>query len=303
VHGFESRPTVIYPALRLANQQKIPLVLDWADWFGRGGSVEERPNPVIRSILRPVETYFEEHYRKQATGTTVICETLREKASSLGIDPGTILLLPNGSDTENRQQIPLDIARQRTGIPVGDFIIGYIGSIFHRDANLMIEAFETVGESVPNARILLIGKQVLDLKRLTKHPQAFIQTGYAPDHQLNDLLAACDLFWLPLSDTNANRGRLPLKLNDYFSAGRPTVATSVGDIPGVFSMGNVGLLSQANAQDFAKQTILLAQDHALRVTLGQQARRLAETRLNWETIAAELDSFYNKISQYSGQTS
>ncbi len=302
VHGFESRPTVIYPALRLANQQKIPLILDWADWFGRGGSVEERPNPVIRSILRPMETYFEEHFRNQAVGTTVICETLREKARSLGIEPATILLLPNGSDTENRQMIPLAVARQRTGIPGGDSIIGYIGSIFQRDADLMIKAFEIVKEAVPDTHLLVIGKQTLDLKRLTKHPEAIIQTGYAPDHRLNDLLSACDMFWLPLCDSNANRGRLPLKLNDYFSSGRPTVASSVGDVPKVFSMGNVGLLSQANPDDFAKQTILLAQDRDLRETLGQQARQIAETCLNWRTLAAELDGFYNKIRLHKGQT-
>ena len=37
VHGFESRPTVIYPALK-AHHKGVPLFLDWADWFGSGGS-------------------------------------------------------------------------------------------------------------------------------------------------------------------------------------------------------------------------------------------------------------------------
>ena len=40
VHGFEARPTVIYPARVAASSNQAPLVLDWADWFGRGGSVE-----------------------------------------------------------------------------------------------------------------------------------------------------------------------------------------------------------------------------------------------------------------------
>jgi hypothetical protein len=55
VHGFESRPTVIYPALWLMNKG-VPLVLDWCDWFGKGGSVEERPNQIFRyffDLLRP----------------------------------------------------------------------------------------------------------------------------------------------------------------------------------------------------------------------------------------------------------
>ena len=40
VHGFEARPTVIYPARMVARNNKTPLILDWADCFGLGGSVE-----------------------------------------------------------------------------------------------------------------------------------------------------------------------------------------------------------------------------------------------------------------------
>ncbi|MDW7755827.1 MAG: glycosyltransferase, partial [Brevefilum sp.] len=39
VHAFESRPSVIYPALK-ARRNRARLVLDWCDWFGKGGSVE-----------------------------------------------------------------------------------------------------------------------------------------------------------------------------------------------------------------------------------------------------------------------
>jgi hypothetical protein len=42
VHAFEARPTVLLPALYLKYRQQTPLVFDWADWLGRGGSVEER---------------------------------------------------------------------------------------------------------------------------------------------------------------------------------------------------------------------------------------------------------------------
>src|SRR5438034_7369479 len=38
VHAFDSRPTVIHPALQCARENPQALfVMDWADWWGRGG--------------------------------------------------------------------------------------------------------------------------------------------------------------------------------------------------------------------------------------------------------------------------
>ena len=37
VHAFDSRPVVIHPALAL-QRRGVPLVMDWADWWGRGGA-------------------------------------------------------------------------------------------------------------------------------------------------------------------------------------------------------------------------------------------------------------------------
>ena len=58
IHAFDTRPTALLPALYFQSQHQIPLVMDWGDWFGCGGSVEERTNPFVRTVLRPVETFF-----------------------------------------------------------------------------------------------------------------------------------------------------------------------------------------------------------------------------------------------------
>ena len=38
IHALDCRPTVIIPALYLKKYRKVPLVIDWADWWGRGGA-------------------------------------------------------------------------------------------------------------------------------------------------------------------------------------------------------------------------------------------------------------------------
>ena len=137
VHAFDSRPTVIYPAL-YAKGRGARLVMDWCDWFGRGGSVEERSNPLLRVILRSLESYYEENFRHQADASTVISPTLEKRALELGIPAETILQLPNGVDPEKLQPQDKLQARHKLNLPREVPIIGYLGSLFQADANLMI---------------------------------------------------------------------------------------------------------------------------------------------------------------------
>jgi glycosyltransferase involved in cell wall biosynthesis len=299
VHSFESRPTVIYPALYLHRRWKVPLIMDWADWFGRGGSIEERPNPLVRAILRPVETYFEEHFRTQADGTTTICSLLSEKALRLGVPPERTIMLHNGSDPAWFGCLDRSAARQKVGLDEGKFIAGYVGTIFPRDARLMAAAYDHVAAQIPGFTLLINGYCPVDVRRLVSHPEGVIQTGPLTQELLNAYMAACDVFWLPLCNTNANRGRWPGKLNDYMAVGRPTVATAVGDVVPVFESSPIGLLSPDEPEAFAAQTLRLYSDQNLRVIMGQHARRLAETRYSWQSIVDELNAFYQKILSFS----
>jgi glycosyltransferase involved in cell wall biosynthesis len=296
VHAIEGRPTVIYPALYL-QRRGVSLVMDWCDWFGRGGSVEERPNPVVRAVLRPVETYFEEHFRPRADGNLVISSTLQHKALALGVPASRLRLLPVGADPELWQDIPKEEARRQTRLPMDAFFIGYVGSIFQRDARLMAQSFEAVKTRLPNSRLLVTGYCPTDLRRLVKHPEAVSQTGPLPIHELNMHLAACDIFWLPLSDSNANRGRFPIKLRDYMAIGRPTVATAVGDVLELFNEEPIGLLCAPEPQSMADQTMRLANDPDLRNQMGRRARQLAETRFHWATLTTQLEAFYQEIQR------
>ena len=301
VHAFESRPTVLIPALYLARRRGIPLVMDWCDWFGKGGSVEERPNSLVRTLLRPVETFFEERFRTQADGTTVICSLLHNKAQLLGVPQDQILDLPNGSDTQHLQSLPLASARLKIGLSSNDFVAGYVGRIFKRDAELMAKAFDLVGNEIPEFKMVIVGHYPYDIRRLVNRPENLILSGYVDTAQLNTYLAACDLFWLPLSDTNANRGRFPLKLTDYMAVGRPVVATEVGDVAKVLTDQSFGLLSRPEPEDFATQTLNLFRNPDLRLGMGAEARRLAETQFAWDHLATQLlDLYMTVISERAG---
>ena len=295
VHSFETRPTVLLPALYAKRVRHWPLVLDWADWFGRGGSVEERSNPILRALLRPVETFFEERFRGEADRTTVICSLLNQRAEALGVAPATILHLPNGCNTERFFPVDRDGARQRVGLSPSGLIIGYCGTIFPRDAELMATAFDGVRAEQPDARLLVIGYCPVDIRPLVTHPEAVVQTGYVADEQINDYFNSCDICWLPFHDTNANRGRWPMKLNDYMAAGRPTIATAVGDVADLIRQEPIGLLAETEPLSIAGQTARLTGDSDLRRKMGLRARELAISRFSWASLAGQLEALYAEI--------
>ncbi len=202
VHAFELRPTVSAPALYLKFARRTPFVSDWADWFGKGGSVEERPNPLVRAVLRPVETLFESGFRTQGLGVTAICTLLQEKALALGFEEDAVLLLPNGSDTERYYPLPRADALRRTSLPPEYQYIGYLGSIFRQDAELMAQAFDRVHAQRPQTRLVVVGACPADISGNLQAPSAVIHTGYLDSGAVSAYLSSCGVLWLPLRNSN-----------------------------------------------------------------------------------------------------
>lgn len=290
VHAFESRPVVIYPALA-ARRAGAKLVMDWCDWFGRGGSVEERPSAWMRAVLRPVETYYEEHFRRRADATTVINRFLAERAASLGVSRESILLLRNGTDT-SQPVMARDAARRLVGLAESGPLLGFVGGIFTRDAELMARAFERLLLDCPDLRLLLVGHFNRDLEGMLGSSRGVLRTGPVSPEQLVAYLAAANVGWLPLRDSGANRGRWPMKLGDYMRAGLPTVSTAVGELADFVTRFGLGVAAPDEPEAFAAATLELLRDEERQSELGRAARRAAEGELSWETLTGQLEAAY-----------
>ena len=199
VHAFEARPTVLFPSLYAKYIKHMPLVMDWCDWYGRGGVIEELTNPAIRAVLGPVDTFFELRFRTQAVATTVICTTLRDMAINLGVPANQITLLPNPMDGERIHPVPRNEARARLELPLDWPIVGYTGTLFQRDAEFMASAFDRVCETHAQARLLVFGYCPIPIKPLVRYPERVIQTGFIQQAHMNDYFGACDVCWQPCS--------------------------------------------------------------------------------------------------------
>jgi glycosyltransferase involved in cell wall biosynthesis len=295
IHAFETRPVNILPALYLQKRQHIPLITDWCDWFGRGGSVEQRQNQLLKTILRPIETFFEEYFRPRANGTTVINHVLQQKALKLGIPAQNLLYLPNGTNVLDFIPQTRQNTRQRLGISQDLFLLGYTGTMFREDAALMSAAFDLIHAQHPHVRLLLIGYSNVAVEEMVRDKTAVIRTGPITFQQLTEYVAACDAGWLPLANNGGNQGRFPMKVNDFMAAGLPLLVSDVGDLGDFVRQRQVGWAAKAEPSAMSELVCrqLAAPDFD---ETGRRARHIAETELAWPVVTEKLARFYARAA-------
>lgn len=295
VHAFDSRPAVILPAFYHKTTQRSKLVLDWADWWGRGGTIVERSGKLYSMVLGPVETFFEEAFRTHADGNTVISQALYQRALSLGVSEDALTQIPQGSDIDRIR--PLDKAKSREdlGLPIGAPLLGHLGVLQPKDAEFLFRTFEIIGNIRQEVRLLLIGSHKADIEPYKADGDSVIETGYIPYTDLIKNLAACDILLLPLRNTIASKGRWPSRLNDYLAVGRPIVACPVGDVADLFREHEIGILAPDDPEEFAERTLGLLDNEPLQEMLAINARRVATEKFSWELLTDRLEGFYYRV--------
>ena len=299
IHLFESRPAVIHPIQIYRMQQKLPLVIDWVDWIGRGGIMEVRRPFWYRVLFGGLETFYEEHYRARADGLTVICSALRKRAQGLGISSENILQIPIGVDLDNYPTVLDKVACRKTmNIPQNVKVIVFAGVDADFDLPLVFGSLAKVIDRYPETCLMIIGKAGSAIHILARQyglTDQIISTGYVPMDRFPICLGCADVFLLPFTNSIYNMGRWPSKVCDYMASGRPIVSNPTGDIAVLFEKHAIGLLAEDNADDFAKKIICLLDDPNLANELGRNARRAAESEYAWGRLIEGLENFYYKI--------
>ena len=296
VHSVDSRPVAILPALASKYLRNAKLIMDWGDWWGRGGTIQGRATGILERAFTSTETFFEEFFRRFADGSIVLTSALKHRAIALGVDPETILQTSSGADVERIQPRNQNNARQRLGFGLDDKLIGYVGAMLKDDQELLTQSFTIICKMDPEIRLILIGRKspkILDIDPDIQ--RRVIPVGAVSFNDLHEYVAACDVMLLPLKDNLASRGRWPAKIGDYLAGGKPLVATRVGDFSAMIEEGQCGVLAEDTPDDFAIKTVEAMAQHGLIEEMGRNARKLAETSLDWRLLTAQLEQFYSRI--------
>jgi glycosyltransferase involved in cell wall biosynthesis len=290
IHTVDTRPAVSIPAFLGRKAAGAVWIADWTDWWGRGGATEERKNKRVNVVLGPLEQFFEEKPRPRADGTVVISRALGRRAAGLGIPADRQLLLPPGADPDDVRDTAPGDARRALGLPVEGNLLGYLGNIYPRDADLLFDAMRQLREP---ATLLLVGESGVEVPGdLGDRVRAL---GRLPFGEMLDHLSACDVLVLPMTDSVANRGRWPSKINEYVAVGRPTVVCDVGDVADLVGDHDIGVVVAPRPAELAGGIDELLGDSDRAAAMGKRARELALHEYSQDAVAEKLEAYYLKV--------
>ncbi len=293
IHAFDTRPVVIFPGLFYRKKFKVPLILDWADWWGRGGTTKQRSGNLYALTIGQIETFFEEYFRKYADFSTAICTALKNRLIQIGYDEAKILLLPQGTDFIKLKHLDKDHCRKILNVDLFLPIIGHLGTLFKKDAVLLFDSMERTRKKIKNIILFLIGRHKIKLANYDFNNDFLIETGEIEAEKIPIYLSACDILVLPMENNVANNGRWPSKINDYLASCRPIISTPISDIKTIFQEFKIGVTADDNPEDFSNAIITLLADKTLQTHFGEKGKEYAEQELNWSILVEKLCDFYD----------
>lgn len=177
-------------------------------------------------------------------------------------------------------------------------MVTYFGAATHRyGSDLLLDAMKEVVSAYPLAHCRFITN---DATFLDEHPArhaSWLTVESRTFAELPEIAAASTLMIAPLRINPYNSLAMPVKLFDYMSFGRPTVATNCHDMAEFIKEYQVGIVVDDNAEALAQGIIHLLSQPQLTEQLGQKAYELVQTTHGWPQRAAALGQMIEAIEQ------
>jgi glycosyltransferase involved in cell wall biosynthesis len=235
-------------------------------------------------LLRSLFDWVERVTIRGSDAIIVICPYLKDVVSRVDREK-PVFLIENSPLAESGEEIASEeVLRLRRELGLVDaFVVHYSGTFeSYQGLPLLYEAFRIVAESLPSARLLMVGgapSQVDEAKReIARYGLAerAVFTGQRPPSEMPRYLAIADVLVSPRS-TGMNT---PLKIYSYLYAGKPILATRLPTHTQVLDDESAAL-AEPTPEAFATELLALARDPGRRLRLQQGARRLSEERYSY----------------------
>jgi len=209
-------------------------------------------------------------------------------------------LVPMGNlDDFRGPPITREEARAQLGLPDGSPIALFFGLLRpYKGLASLIQAFATVRTQLPEALLLIVGQphgsfapyhQLMHKLGLSDAVRTVLR--YVSHCEMAAWFTAADVVVLPYLATSQSA-----VLMTAYTFGRPVVSTTVGGLPEAVEPGQSGLLVPPSDEAALAEAIvaLLADSHRC-TQMGHYARRLAETRYSWQTVASATLDVYQSL--------
>jgi glycosyltransferase involved in cell wall biosynthesis/O-antigen/teichoic acid export membrane protein len=249
----------------------------------------------------------------------VVSEPLKDELVKKNIDPGKILIKPNGVDTAYFDPMylePIRIQQRASHCLQEAFIIGFTGTFsFWHGIEILEYMIPRVVAKLSNVHFLLIGDGILkkNLEEQLRESDALNHvtfTGSIPQDQVREYLALCDAFICP-TQPNSDGSRFfgsPIKMFEYLSMAKPIIASDLEQLKDIIKPAityqeivtssvnldnKIGILvPPCNKDAFVEATCWLAAlGYDQQKIIGLQARDRAIAHFTWARRAIDIKNF------------
>jgi len=233
-------------ALRAKNKYGLKYV-----YHNQGVAYPELFRSVIERVYMRIFRWLTNFTAKRADEAVSISKFLqRELKNETGKDSRIVY------DTINRERFHSGISGERIRKKYGfgnKPICLYVGRISpHKGIHLLINAFNIVLKKIPNARLLIVGKETFgnyakELKALANkvNPSSIIFTGFVPDKELPYYYAACNIY------TTASMWEgFDMPIVEAAACGKPSIVFNIGAHKEVLKKGK--LVKAGDVKEFSK---------------------------------------------------
>lgn len=295
---------LVGPMIRLGHKHNIPVIADLHENYP--GMVQQFiiSNPKRLSNLFAVERWksYERRCARAADHILVVIDEAKDRLIAEGIDRDKITIIENTEDADYFQGIPLDqgvIIHYAT-----NFVISYIGGFGpHRGLDTAVKSMPDILQSIPNAKLLLVGggnlyteelkKLVIELS-LDKHVEII---PWQPFDKVPTYISLSDVCLVPHHATQDTEATIPHKIFQYMLLGKPIVVSSSRPLKRIVEETGCGLVYRVSDSDGLAHEVIRLKDENLRLQLGAAGRRAALSKYNWALTSRKLLKVYGQLTR------
>jgi glycosyltransferase involved in cell wall biosynthesis len=266
----------------------IPLFLEIDDTPVEG----QYPKP-IRHL---VELNLKRDYR-QASGLIVpSVPRSRILVERFGLPKDKVHLVLNGTEESLKQSLTPSRAKEKLGLPIDSFCLGYVGTINDRyDFPTILAALDRARQVIPKIRFIIVGHgpcfaQVQRQVQLSGLENQVIFTGFVQQEKFPEILPALDLGLMNLTAEAAREhGPIHTKLATYGLFGLPVISAgfTLEGYPEEIKH-SVFLIPPENPDDLAAMIFQLYRQPQLRRTAAITLHHYVLEKLTWKAVTADI---------------
>ena len=288
-------------ALIVARRRRLPLVYEirafWEDAAVGNGTGTQ--GSLRYCATRRLETWAV----RRADATAVICEGLRGDLIDRGIDPGKIMVSPNGVDLGLFGDPPPrdDALAMTLGLDGAD-VVGFIGSFYdYEGLDDLIAAMPALVAARPTAKLLLVGggpmaKALRAQAAASAVAGAIRFVGRVPHEEVERYYGIVDILAYPRKRMRLTDLVTPLKPLEAMAQGRLVAASDVGGHRELIRDGDTGtLFAPDDPAAIATALTGMFADRSGWDARRDRARRFVAQDRNWSSNISRYIPVYQRL--------